>query len=88
MEKELKAYRLKELPVTQIAKELSTQYPHITALSLASGNRVEGTNQTPIVIAILTTSQQISQEDSTRISQWLSVRLDAPNVKIFVEKAQ
>jgi fumarate hydratase class II len=88
MEQELKAYRLKELPATQIAKELSTQHPHITALSLASGNRVEGTTQTPVVIAIITSPQEITKEDSAKIGQWLSVRLDAPNVKVFVEKAQ
>ncbi|MBR4882482.1 MAG: DUF389 domain-containing protein [Bacteroidales bacterium] len=88
MEKELKAYRLKELPTAQIAKELSTQHPEISALTLASGNRVEGTNQLPIVIAILTSAQDISKEESARISQWLAVRLDAPNVKVFIEKAQ
>ncbi len=85
MEKELKAYKLKELPASQIAKELSTQYPQISSLAIANGTRIEGTSSTPIIIAIIGTSETISQENITKIGQWLAVRLDAPNVKVFVE---
>lgn len=85
MEKELKAYKLKELPASQIAKEISTQYPQIKSLAIANGTRIEGTSSTPIIIAIIGSSETISQENITKIGQWLAVRLDAPNVKVFVE---
>lgn len=85
MEKELKAYRLKELPVPQIAKELSTQYPQIKSFAVAGGSRVEGTSSAPIIIAIIGATEKMSQEDVAKIGQWLSVRLDSPNVKVFVE---
>lgn len=85
MEKELKAYRLKELPASQITKELTTQYPNIKSLSIANGTRIEGSNSSPIIIAIIEAPEKLSQEDITKITQWLTIRLDAPNVKVFTE---
>ena len=86
MEKELKAYKLKELPVSQIAKELATQYPQIKSLAITNGSKVKGTESTPIIIAIVGSEENIPKSDLTKIGQWLSVRLDSQNVKVYVEK--
>ena len=86
MEKELKAYKLKELPVSQIAKELATQYPQIKSMAITNGSKVKGTESTPIIIAIVGSEENIPKSDLTKIGQWLSVRLDSQNVKVYVEK--
>ena len=86
MEQELKEYRLKELPTSKIAKELTTQYPNIKSLSLASGSKVEGTTSSSVTIAILGTDNNVQQADVEKIAQWLTVRLEVSNVKVFVEK--
>lgn len=86
MEKELKAYKLKELPVSQIAKELATQYPQTKSLAIANGSKVKGTESTPIIVAIVGSEENIPSSEVAKIGQWLSVRLDSQNVKVYVER--
>ncbi len=85
MENELKTYRQNELPVSQVAKELATQYPQVSAITLARGTRVAGTVSTPQLIAIIELSGVISEEDFTKLKQWLMVRLDSNNIKFITE---
>lgn len=86
MEKELKTYRQNELPASQVAKELATQYPQVASITLARGTRVAGTVSTPQLIAIIEFSGAISEEDFTKLKQWLMVRLDSNNIKFITEE--
>ncbi len=87
MEEELKGYRQGELPYSQISKELSTQYPSITALTLTKGKRVAGTGTADKYIAVVESADRLSTHDLSKIKQWLTVRLNIMDIQIISQTA-
>lgn len=94
MQSQLKAFKQKELPTMQIAKEISAQYPQMLSLTLARGEMVdamligtENPNQlSEKVIAIIKFSEPISDAETGRLQKWLAIRLDVPSIRIIVEQ--
>ena len=73
----LDAYEALQLPSAQIAAELRSQWPEITDVMLARSDSS--------VILLLSISSENLQEDALqRIHDWLSVRLQAPEVEVIV----
>lgn len=85
MEKELKEYRMKELPTGQIAKEISTQFPQVKALSLASGTRIEENLSNEITIAIIESGEEMDADTRSKLKQYLAVRLEKPELKVIFD---
>ena len=86
----LSDYQSKEIPVDNIAKELFTQYPNITGVSLSSGSSIQVSDSiaTEQIIAFITTEKPMPIENHDRIERWLKVRLKNENVVVVnqVEK--
>lgn len=73
---QLDAYEALQLPSAQISAELRSQWPEIKKVTLARADSS--------VILLLTTSSKLQQKDIERIHNWLSVRLQTPNVEVIV----
>ena len=87
MENELRMYREKELPSSQIAKELYVEYPQIKSLTLARGLKSElqngQTQDKEQIVAFIELNGEITREQKMKIRQWLSVRLRNTNIKVI-----
>ena len=81
----LNEYKTKEIPVGDISKELFTQYPNITKVSLSSGAAVNASDSTNTeqIIAFITTQEPMPAENHDRIERWLKVRLKNENVLVI-----
>lgn len=85
MENELKAYRQKEFPCTQITKELIVQYPQVSSLTLARGTKVANSVAKEQTFAIIEFSAEVTPEEISKLKQWLSLRIETPDLKIIQE---
>lgn len=85
MEKELQAYKSKELPYEQITNELIAQYPSLSDVTLTRGYSIstDSLGRTEEIIIILKAGNRISQENMEKLRKWLTVRLDFENVKLL-----
>ena len=82
LRQQLDAYEALVLPTEQISNELRAQWSSIDRITLA---RADST-----VLLVITEKQDapheqefLSQEDLTRIEQWLAIRLDVPSVQVI-----
>ena len=84
----LSDYKSKEIPVETISKELFTQYPEITEVSLSSGSAIHSSDSTATaqIVAFITTDQPLNMETHDRIERWLKVRLKNDNVMVVVNQ--
>ena len=85
MEEELRKYKQGEFAYSQINKELATQYPLITALTLTKGKRVAGTITEDKYIAVIESKENILPSDLEKIKQWLTVRLNIQEILIITK---
>ena len=85
MEEELRKYKQGEFAYSQINKELATQYPSITALTLTKGKRVAGTITEDKYIAVIESKENILPSDLEKIKQWLTVRLNIQEILIITK---
>ena len=78
-------YETKEIPIGDISKELFTQYPNITKVSLSRGAAVHVSDSIPAeqIIAFITTQKPMPAENHDRIERWLKVRLKNENVLVI-----
>ena len=81
----LNAYKDKELPVEAVSKELFAQYSKITSLSLTRGSsyNAEEQSETEQIIAFVTSSQPLTDDQKERIELWLKVRLNNENILLI-----
>ena len=77
LNKRLNAYEALVLPSEQIAAELRSQWPEIADVTLARAD-------SSIILLLSTPSVELSAEDTQRIQNWLSVRLQTPKVEVIV----
>lgn len=81
----LNAYKEKELPVEAVSKELFAQYANITSLSLSRGSSVavEGEGETEQIVAFVTSTEPLTDDQKDRIERWLKVRLNNDNILLI-----
>jgi len=72
---QLDAYEALLLPSEQIKAELLSQWPEISDITLARSDST--------VILLLSAPPALHAEDTKRIGNWLSVRLQTPDVKVI-----
>ncbi len=86
----LNTYKENELPVEAVSKELFAQYANITSLSLSRGSSVaiEGEGETEQIVAFVTSTEPLNDDQKDRIERWLKVRLNNENVMVLCQTAQ
>lgn len=85
---QLEKARSEKLPVEDIFRELSVQYPEIVGLSLTSGFKVsnDNTSEGNSIVALVDAATELDDETVSRIKSWLKVRLDAGAVDVIISK--
>ncbi|MDP3436350.1 MAG: DUF389 domain-containing protein [Bacteroidales bacterium] len=73
-----------EIPYEQITKEIMAQHPGVVSLSLARGSEIlispyAAKNQ---IIAVIKWSEPLNDTELKKLQEWLSVRLNTPNIRI------
>ena len=94
MEAQLKEFNSKKFPSLQITKELLAQYPQISSLILARGEKVESAQLSAAgdvspqehILAIIRTNAPLEDGDITKLEKWLAIRLDVAKVEIITEE--
>lgn len=94
MEAQLKEFNSKKFPSLQITKELLAQYPQISSLILARGEKVESAQLSAAgdvspqehILAIIRTTAPLEDGDITKLEKWLAIRLDVAKVEIITEE--
>lgn len=77
LEEELEKNKVKDIPYTQIAQEIRTNYPEIKEISFGQGKSVDDSLRTRDVITILaTTGKPMKQGTMDRLQEWARIRLE------------
>lgn len=76
---QLDAYAALQLPSAQIAAEIRSQWPEIKEVTLARSDA-------SVILLLSTSSKKLHAEDRKRIQNWLSVRLQTPNVEVIIRQ--
>ena len=85
LERQLKVYHDREMPVDAISKELFAQYPSIKSLTLTSGPTAKATGEAgpERVVALVSSSDRLDAEMISRLERWLKARLGSENVTVI-----
>lgn len=85
---QITAYKQRELPAKQLAEELQVQLPGITRLTLAKGTALEQNMvmSEEQVVVVAHCSEMPSEEEKTRVYEWLKVRLQIEGLEIIFEE--
>ena len=77
LEKELEQYRREEIPYTQIAKEINSQYPEIGKLILARGAEVkcDSLNTSKGLVLVTESGKPLNEQTRGKLENWLKIRL-------------
>ena len=81
-------YKQQELPAKQLAEELQVQLPSITRLTLARGTALEQNvvMSEEQVVVVAHCSEMPSEEEKTRVYEWLKGRLQIDSLEIIFEE--
>lgn len=88
LQKELDQYRSTTQFTASIAPELKALYPEARSLSIAFTTEVslDSLQVDTLTLAIMDFNQVPDQEEQTRISQWLTARTGARNLRLMINK--
>ena len=81
-------YQQQQLPAEQLAEELQVQLPTISRLTLAKGTMLEQNvvMSDEQVVVVAHCSEMPSEEEKTRVYEWLKVRLQVTNLEIIFDQ--
>ena len=81
-------YQQQALPAKQLAEELQVQLPTISRLTLAKGTMLEQNvvMSDEQVVVVAHCSEMPSEEEKTRVYEWLKVRLQVTNLEIIFDQ--
>ena len=81
-------YKQQELPAKQLAEELQVQLPSITRLTLARGTALEQNvvMSEEQVVVVAHCSEMPSEEEKTRVYEWLKIRLQVEDLEMLFEE--
>ena len=84
---QITAYKQRELPAKQLAEELQVQLPRITRLTLAKGTALEQNMvmSEEQVVVVAHCSEMPSEEEKTRVYEWLKIRLQVEDLEIIFD---
>ena len=80
-------YKQQELPAKQLAEELQVQLPSIMRLTLATGTALEQNvvMSEEQVVVVAHCSEMPSEEEKTRVYEWLKIRLQIDGLEIIFD---
>ena len=80
-------YKQQELPARQLAEELHVQLPSIMRLTLAKGTALEQNvvMSEEQVVVVAHCSEMPSEEEKTRVYEWLKIRLQIHDLEIIFD---
>lgn len=87
MQSRLARYRVTNVEVDDISREVGTIMPGVGAISLTKGITfdVSGEARDTLLVCVVTPKREDAQIDETTLVQWLRIRTKVGNVKLFVE---
>ena len=87
MASQLKRYRVTNVEVDDISREVGAMMENIGAISLTKGITfdVKGTPGDTTLVCVVTPRDPAAPIDRETLSRWLKVRTKVENVKLFVE---
>ena len=74
---QLESYKAQQLPVEQITSEVQAQWPQVSSVTLARNDEQ--------IVLLVHAKPALKEEDRQRISNWLSVRLQADKVLVVAQ---
>ena len=86
LEKELQKYSASKIPTEQINQEIIAQFPAIASIALTTGERVleDGNTQAETIVLLqYNGKKQLKQDELSRLTEWLKVRLNVENVTVL-----
>lgn len=88
MTSQLRRYRVTDVDVDDISREIGAMTTGIEAVSLTKGVTfdMQGTPLDTALLCIVTPADPQAGIDSTTLTQWLRIRTKVGNVKLFIER--
>ena len=84
MNRVLDQYIKTQLPVKQLAAELMTQLPNVRDVVFTRGERISlQTSMHEQIVVIVYSDEKIEDEEISKVTQWLKVRLNMENVLVI-----
>lgn len=83
LEMQLEQYKHNELPTSQLTREVQTQYPIISGLTLATGEQqLNDSTLQPVMVVLLQYSDKkhLKEAELNHLTEWLKVRLENKNI--------
>ena len=86
LENELFKYKLADFDVKTLYQELRALYPDITDLSIGKNKSYSPSNEEvqEVVIATINVYKELSDENISRITDWLKTRINHTNVYVYM----
>ena len=86
LKEELRTSKGAEIPYSQIVREMKNNYPSIEEVHITHGAGVtaDSLHVNESMIVLVTSSARLSEEDSTRLNDWLKIRLDSDSAKLIL----
>ncbi|MDD6809602.1 MAG: hypothetical protein PUD78_05785, partial [Bacteroidales bacterium] len=87
----LSFYNSRQLPSSQLAREICTQFPSVTQASFARAETVETAAAGAAkavreeIIVIIKSETELSPEERTKLQNWLKVRLNSENLRLICQ---
>ncbi len=90
MESQLKRYRVTNVGVEDVSREVGTMMHNIGSLTLTKGITFEtdGTPRDTTLVCVVMPKNPAEEIDRETLIAWLKVRTKAANVKLFIDSAQ
>ena len=85
LEDELKMLHASDIPYEQVAREAVNQYPSIQSIFIARGAKVNSGDfrKNDGLLAVVTTAEPLDNEEKSRLTNWLRIRLGIENVTLY-----
>lgn len=86
LKEELRTSKGVDIPYSQIVREMKNNYPSIEEVHITHGAGVtaDSLQVNESMIVLVTSSARLSEEDSTRLNDWLKIRLDSDSAKLIL----
>ena len=90
LEEELRKMHAGDIPYVRIAKEVANQYPAVRSLFVARGAEVTVGEETAVsgLLVVIFTSEPLGEDEKSRLANWLKIRLDSENVRLYEFQAE
>lgn len=76
LEKELQLFKNTEIPYSQIAREITSQYPEIGEMYITRGVHIKDTVANNCILVVPQTEKPVDEATIKRINKWLKIRVN------------